>query len=87
MAAGKVADVTGCASADGTDIRQWSWLNDNCQKFRLIYTGGDHVRITNVSTGKVADVANCGTGDGADVRQWSWLNNDCRQWRLVPTTA
>ncbi|BCB82375.1 hypothetical protein Pflav_087850 [Phytohabitans flavus] len=85
MATGKVADVTNCASADGTDIRQWSWLNNTCQRFRLVLTAvGGWVRLTNQATGKVADVANCGTGDGADVRLWSWLNNNCQQWQLQP---
>ena len=74
-------------SADGADIRQWSWLNNNCQKFRLVYTAtGDYVRIVNQATGKVADVANCGTANGTDVRQWAWLNNNCQQWQLRPTT-
>lgn len=87
VATGKVADVAECASADGADIRQWSWLNNNCQKFRMVYLGGDYVRIVNASTGKVMDVADCGSANGTDVRQWSWLNNNCQQWRLVPTTA
>lgn len=80
VATGKVMDA-----ADGADLRQWSWPNNNCQKFRLIYTVGDYVRITNANSGKVADVANCGTGDGIDVRQWTWLSNTCQQWQLKPT--
>ncbi|MGP3920275.1 family 43 glycosylhydrolase [Nonomuraea sp. 10N515B] len=82
---GKVLDVNACGSADGTNIQQWSWLNNNCQKFRMIVTDQDGwVRLVNVSSGKVADVAGCGTADGADVRQWSWLNNNCQQWQLQP---
>jgi len=35
VASGKVLDVAGCAGADGTDIRQWSWLNNTCQQWSL----------------------------------------------------
>ena len=30
---GKVADVADCDSADGTDVRLWTWLNNNCQQW------------------------------------------------------
>jgi GH43 family beta-xylosidase len=33
---GKAMDVANCGLANGTDIAQWSWLNNNCQKFRLM---------------------------------------------------
>ncbi len=33
---GKVMDVAGCGLANGTNIAQWSWLNNNCQRFRLL---------------------------------------------------
>lgn len=80
-------DTANCGTADGTNLQQWSWLNNNCQKFRLIHTAtGGWVRIVNENSGKVADVANCGTADGTDVRQWSWLNNNCQQWQLTPVT-
>lgn len=32
---GKVLDVADCGSADGAVVRQWSWLNNNCQQWRL----------------------------------------------------
>lgn len=87
VATGKVMDTADCSAADGANIRQRSWLNNKCQRYRLVFTAaGDHVRIVNESTGKVADVAGCSAANGADVRQWTWLNNNCRQWRLVPTT-
>ena len=87
VATGKVMDTADCSTADGADLRQWSWLNNTCQRFRLVFTAsGDYVRLVGENSAKVADVANCGTADGADVRQWTWLDNTCQQWRLVPTT-
>ena len=73
-----------CSSADGADLRQWSWLNNTCQRFRFLATDSGWTRIVNQATGKVADVANCSTASGADVRQWSWRNNNCRQWQFDP---
>jgi hypothetical protein len=32
---GKVADVADCGTADGTTVRQWTWLNNACQQWRL----------------------------------------------------
>lgn len=32
---GKVLDVADCGTADGTAVRQWTWLNNACQQWRL----------------------------------------------------
>ena len=84
VASGKVLDTADCSAADGADLRQWTWLNNTCQRFRFVVTDSGYVRIVNQATGKVADVANCSTADAADVRQWSWLANNCQQWKLNP---
>jgi hypothetical protein len=77
--------VANCGTGDGVDIRQWGWLNNTCQRFRIILSAaGGWVRLANASSGRVADVANCGTADGTDVRQWTWLNNSCQEWQLRP---
>ena len=86
VATGKVLDTADCSTADGADLRQWSWLDNTCQRFRLVTTDtGGWVRIVNQATGKVADVGGLrSAADGADVRQWTWLNNTCQQWKLTP---
>jgi hypothetical protein len=35
VATGEVMDTAACASADGTDIAQWSLLNNNCRQRQL----------------------------------------------------
>ena len=32
----KALDLTNCGLADGTNIAQWSWLNNYCQRFHLL---------------------------------------------------
>ncbi|MFD5012427.1 RICIN domain-containing protein [Streptomyces chartreusis] len=31
-----VLDTENCSSTDGADLRQWSWLNNTCQQWRLM---------------------------------------------------
>ena len=81
----KVLDVANCATTDGAAVRQWSWLDNACQRFRPVVTDQDGwVRLQNINSGKVIDVADCATTDTAAIRQWTWLNNACQQWRLQP---
>lgn len=81
---GKALDVESCGTADGVNIRQWAWLNTQCQQWTPASTTDGWFRFTNRVTGKVLNVADCGTGSGANVQQWAWLNNNCQQWRLQP---
>jgi hypothetical protein len=30
-----VADVANCGTGDGANVRQWTWLNNNCQQWQL----------------------------------------------------
>jgi hypothetical protein len=32
---GTVIDVANCRMADGANIQTWTWLNNNCQRFRF----------------------------------------------------
>jgi len=80
----KVLDLADCAGADGADIRQWAWRDNNCQQFQPATTADGWLRLQNRASGKVLDVADCSTASGADVRQWTWQANNCQQWRLAP---
>jgi len=86
-ASGKVLDVASCNPADGTNIQQYSWLDNNCQRWTKQTTDSGYVTIVNVGTGKVLDVANCSTSNGGNVQLWSYLKNNCQQWKLVTTTS
>ncbi len=35
QATGKVADAANCGTADGTDVRLWSWLSNPCQEWSV----------------------------------------------------
>ncbi len=84
---GKCLDVEGGATADGTNIFQWTCNGGTNQKWKIEDLGDDTNRLVNVATGKVADIADCASADGTDIRQWSWLNNKCQRFRLVFTAT
>lgn len=80
---GKALDVVGCGTADGTNVNQWSWLNNNCQKWVFTDVGGAY-RISPVNaTSKALDLANCSGSNLANIQIWNWLNNDCQKWELL----
>lgn len=84
---GKCLDVEGGATANGTNILQWTCNGGANQKWRIEDQGDDTGRLVNVATGGVMDTADCSTADGADLRQWSWLNNRCQRFRPVFTAT
>ncbi|MBL3656090.1 family 43 glycosylhydrolase [Fulvivirga sediminis] len=80
---GKALDVVDCGNTDGTNVQQWSWLNNNCQKWNFTQMGGGY-RISPVSAPNQAlDLEDCNNANATNVRLWSWLNNDCQKWELV----
>lgn len=81
---GKAIDVSNCNSANGTNIQQWSWLDNICQRFIMTDVGGGSWRITPaVATGSAVDLTNCSGSNSANIEIWSWLNNNCQKWQLV----
>lgn len=81
---GKAIDVENCGTGSGTNVRQWSWLNNNCQKWIFTDVGGGSWRITpSNATGQALDLTNCDGANLANIRLWSWLNNDCQKWELL----
>ena len=86
----KVVDVAYCGYADGADIGQWGWLDNDCQKFRFVPATDGWMRIQNKNQpsgqpGKFVD-ANppCGPADGANVQLWASAPDRCQQFRLQP---
>ncbi|GAB3985626.1 family 43 glycosylhydrolase [Plantactinospora veratri] len=79
----KVAEIAGCVNADGARVALWGWLDNDCQRFRLLPTTDGWSRIESRLAGRVLEAAGCG-GVGTPVRVWTWLDNPCQQFRLEP---
>jgi arabinan endo-1,5-alpha-L-arabinosidase len=81
---GKALDVASCGSADGTNVQQWSWLNNDCQKWIMTSVSSGVYRISPANaSGMALDVTNCSNANNTNIQLWSWLNNDCQKWTLV----
>lgn len=75
---GKPLEVAECSSTGA--IQQATWVNTNCQMWRLTAVGGGYYKVESVATGEVIDVWSFSTADGASVVQHSWLNGANQKW-------
>lgn len=82
---GKVADVPGQATADGTRIKQYSWNGGNNQQWQFQDAGGGYFRIVGRQSGKCLDVVGASTADGAQVEIWRCNGGTNQQFQWVAT--
>ena len=81
---GKTLDVENCGTGAGTNVRQWSWYNNNCQKWIFTDAGSGYWRISPVNAPNMAlDLENCSGSNLANIRLWNWYDNDCQKWELI----
>jgi len=79
----KSLDVANCANADGTNVQQWSWLNNDCQKFRITTVDGIWHSISPVNaSNKALDVDSFSTANGANVMLWAAAGASNQQFRF-----
>lgn len=79
---GKTLDVQNCGTANGTNVQQWSWLNNDCQSWRFTDVGSGYWRISPLNATARALRAN-GTANGSNVTIQDYSNTTDRQWQLV----
>jgi alpha-L-fucosidase len=82
---GKVADVEGARTADGTNVHQWPWLNHANQKWTFTSTGDGYYKIKGVGSGKLLEVAGLSRADGGNVGIWSDAGASQQHWAVTPT--
>jgi alpha-L-fucosidase len=82
---GKVADVSGDGTANGTNILQRPWLNKTNQQWTFTSTGDGYYTIKGVSSGKLMEVADLSREDGGNVAIWSDDSVPQQHWAVTPT--
>ncbi|MFE9451199.1 RICIN domain-containing protein [Streptomyces sp. NPDC006739] len=82
---GKVADVEGAATANGTAVIQWPWQNHTNQQWTFASTGDGYYKIRNVHSGTLLQVAALSRVDGGTVGIWSDSDVPQQQWAVTPT--
>ncbi len=76
----KVLDVSNCSASNGTNIQQWTNLNNDCQSWQVTRKSNGYYSIKNVASQKMLDVVNCASSNGSNVDQWEDLDNTCQEW-------
>ncbi|MFD3517351.1 RICIN domain-containing protein [Streptomyces sp. NPDC058657] len=79
---GKVLDVNGFSTADGTRIQQWTDQNTANQQWKLKGTGDGHYELVNRNSGKVLGIAGDSTGENAAAEQQTDSSATSQEWRI-----
>jgi hypothetical protein len=81
---GKAVDVAGCGTADGTNVQNWTWLNNDCQQWQFNSISDGYWKISPAyATGKAMDVSGVSTADGANIHIWNYVGGNNQQWQVV----
>ncbi|MFJ3162189.1 RICIN domain-containing protein [Streptomyces kanasensis] len=79
---GKVLDVNGFSTADGTRIQQWTDQNTANQQWKLRPTGDGYHELVNRNSGKVLGIAGDSTADRAAAEQQTDSSSTSQEWRI-----
>ena len=79
---GKALDVYGEATADGSNVDQWTYDGGKNQQWALTHLGGNVFEILGVQSGKALEVATTSTADdtNVDIRTYTGAAN--QQWTI-----
>lgn len=95
---GKAVDVANCGTANLTNIQQYAWLNNDCQKFVISQVDGIWHRISPVSAPtKSLDLNTSMSGNGATIILYDYWGGDNQlfrfqsagsgKWRIIPKSS
>ncbi|WP_141204860.1 RICIN domain-containing protein [Streptomyces griseorubiginosus] len=79
---GKVLDVNGYSTADGTRIQQWTDQNTANQQWRLKPAGDGYYELVNRNSGKVLGIAGDSTAQTAVAEQQTDSSATSQEWRI-----
>jgi hypothetical protein len=84
---GKALDAIGNATANGTQIIQWTYSGGNNQRWTLQDQGSGQYSIIGVASGKGLDVTGVSTADGAKVELYTYAGGNNQKWTFAATTS
>ncbi|MFF1478542.1 RICIN domain-containing protein [Streptomyces sp. NPDC058301] len=82
LRSGKVLDVNGFSTADGTRIQQWTDQNTANQQWRLRPTKDGYYELVNRNSGKVLGIAGDSTAEKAAAEQQTDSSSTSQEWRI-----
>jgi len=82
---GKVLDVSGAGTSDGTNVHQWSSNDTEAQRWVLEDAGSGYYCIRNRNSGKVLDISGASTDNCANAQIWSSNSTDAQKFKFEST--
>jgi hypothetical protein len=81
---GLALDASGCGTANGTLLQQWthSGSGGDNQHWTLTYLGGGQYKFIGVGSGRAVDVPSSSTNDGVQLQLWDWNSTGAQKWAL-----
>ncbi|MET9081822.1 RICIN domain-containing protein [Streptomyces sp. NPDC004237] len=79
---GKVLDVNGFSTADGTRIQQWTDQRTANQQWKLKPMGDGYYELVNRNSGKVLGIAGSSTAQAAAAEQQTDTSSTSQEWRI-----
>lgn len=79
---GKVLDVNGFSTADGTRIQQWTDQSTANQQWKLKSAGNGYYELVNRNSGKVLGIAGNSTAQSAAAEQQTDSSAASQEWRI-----
>ncbi|WP_405770998.1 RICIN domain-containing protein [Streptomyces sp. NBC_01538] len=79
---GKVLDVNGYSTADGTRIQQWADQHSANQQWKLKPAGGGYYELVNRNSGKVLGIKGSSTARAAAAEQQTDSSSTAQEWRI-----
>ncbi|NEA68491.1 RICIN domain-containing protein [Streptomyces sp. SID12488] len=79
---GKVLDVNGYSTADGTRIQQWTDQHSANQQWKLKPAGGGYYELVNRNSGKVLGIKGSSTARAAAAEQQTDSSSTAQEWRI-----
>lgn len=79
---GKALDVYGEATADGSNVDQWTYDGGGNQRWALTHLGGNVYRILGVQIGKALQVATLSTADDTNIDIGTYTAAANQQWMI-----
>ncbi len=80
---GKALDAYYCSNSNGTNVLQWAWLNNDCQRWIITPVDGVWHRISpRFAPWKSLDVDSFSTSNGANIMLWDYAGGSNQLFRF-----
>jgi endoglucanase len=84
---GKALDVASTATADGSNVHQWTYYGGNSQRWTVTHLGNNQYSIIGVQSGKALDVSGWGGSNGSNVHIWTYTGGANQKWTITATSG